>query len=74
MQSVKRIKTARFMLAQARKAGLALPVTEAVEKLMAKSYNNGYGYSDLSVVLETLESAEITAMGKRLQRWELKKI
>ncbi|HAF95440.1 MAG: hypothetical protein A2021_06905 [Elusimicrobia bacterium GWF2_52_66] len=48
------LKDTRFMLVEAHKTGLALPVTEAVEKLMAKSYNNGYGDSDLSVVFKTL--------------------
>ncbi|MCX5786187.1 MAG: NAD(P)-dependent oxidoreductase [Elusimicrobia bacterium] len=47
-------KDTRFMLAEARKAGLDIPVTEAVEKLMAKSYNNGYGDSDLSVIFKIL--------------------
>lgn len=48
------LKDARFMLAEAKKAGLKLPVTAAVEKLMGKSYNCGYGDQDLSVVLRTL--------------------
>ena len=50
------LKDTRFMLEEARKAGLALPVTQAVEKLMNKSYNNGGGDSDLSIILKTLES------------------
>ena len=48
------LKDARFMLAEAKKAGLKLPVTAAVEKLLEKSYNCGYGDKDLSVVLRTL--------------------
>ena len=48
------LKDTRFMLEEARKAGLALPVTEAVEKLLAKSYNNGHGNSDLSAVCKML--------------------
>jgi len=58
------LKDTRFMLAEAGRAGLPLPVTEAVEKLMAKSYNNGYGDSDLSVIFKTLETA---GRGTRLQ-------
>ena len=48
------LKDARFMLAEAGRKKLELPVTAAVEKLMAKSYNNGYGDKDLSVILATL--------------------
>jgi len=48
------LKDARLMLAEAARAGLELPVTAAVEKLLAKSYNNGYGDKDLSVVLRSL--------------------
>lgn len=48
------LKDARFMLAEAAKRRLELPVTAAVERLMAKSYNSGYGDKDLSVVLDTL--------------------
>ncbi|OGR75372.1 MAG: hypothetical protein A2X32_12690 [Elusimicrobia bacterium GWC2_64_44] len=49
------LKDARFMLAEAAKSSLDLPVTAAVERLMAKSYNSGYGDKDLSVVLANLE-------------------
>lgn len=48
------LKDARFMLAEAAQKKLSLPVTEAVEKLMEKSYNSGYGEKDLSVVLRNL--------------------
>ncbi|PKM97681.1 MAG: NAD(P)-dependent oxidoreductase [Elusimicrobia bacterium HGW-Elusimicrobia-3] len=48
------LKDARFMLAEAAKRRLELPVTAAVERLMTKSYNSGYGDKDLSVVLDTL--------------------
>jgi len=48
------LKDAGFMLAEAAKRGLELPVTAAVEKLMAKSYNSGYGDKDLTVVLANL--------------------
>ncbi|PIU17761.1 MAG: hypothetical protein COT18_12290 [Elusimicrobia bacterium CG08_land_8_20_14_0_20_59_10] len=48
------LKDARLMLAAAARDGLELPVTAAVEKLLAKSYNTGYADKDLSVVLRTL--------------------
>lgn len=48
------LKDARFMLAEAAKKKLALPVTAAVVSLMEKSYNSGYGEKDLSVVLSNL--------------------
>jgi 3-hydroxyisobutyrate dehydrogenase-like beta-hydroxyacid dehydrogenase len=48
------LKDAKFMLAEASKKKLSLPVTAAVEKLMEKSYNSGYGEKDLSVVLMNL--------------------
>lgn len=48
------LKDARFMLAEAAKTKLELPVTAAVERLMEKSYNSGYGELDLSVVLRNL--------------------
>ncbi|MEI7529321.1 MAG: NAD(P)-dependent oxidoreductase [Elusimicrobiota bacterium] len=48
------LKDARFILAEAAKNGLELPVTAAVEKLMEKSYNSGYGGQDLSVILRSL--------------------
>lgn len=48
------LKDARFMLREAEKRGLELPVTAAVEKLMTKSYNSGYGDKDLTVILENL--------------------
>ncbi|HCC48358.1 MAG TPA: NAD(P)-dependent oxidoreductase [Elusimicrobia bacterium] len=48
------LKDARFMLAEAAKKKLHLPVTAAVESLMTKSYNSGYGDKDLSVVLANL--------------------
>lgn len=48
------LKDARFMLAEAAKKKLELPVTTAVERLMEKSYNSGYGELDLSVVLRNL--------------------
>lgn len=48
------LKDARFMLAEAARKNLELPVTAAVEKLMEKSYNSGYGEQDLSVVLRNL--------------------
>ena len=50
------LKDTRFMLEEARKAGVNLPITEAVEKLMAKSYNTGYGDSDLSVIFKILSA------------------
>jgi len=49
------LKDARFMLAEAAKKGLDLPVTSAVEKLLTKSYNTGYGEKDLSAILLNLE-------------------
>ena len=48
------LKDARFMLAEAARKNLELPVTAAVEKLLEKSYNSGYGEQDLSVVLRNL--------------------
>jgi 3-hydroxyisobutyrate dehydrogenase-like beta-hydroxyacid dehydrogenase len=48
------LKDARFMLEVAAAKKLELPVTAAVERLMTKSYNSGYGDKDLSVVLDTL--------------------
>lgn len=48
------LKDARFMLEVAAAKKLELPVTAAVERLMAKSYNSGYGDKDLSVVLVNL--------------------
>ncbi len=48
------LKDARFMLAAAAKKKMELPVTAAVESLLAKSYNSGYGEKDLSVVLSNL--------------------
>ena len=48
------LKDARFILAEAAKNGLELPVTAAVEKLMENSYNSGYGGQDLSVILRSL--------------------
>lgn len=48
------LKDSRFILEEAKKRGLELPVTAAVEKLMTKSYNCGYGDKDLTVILETL--------------------
>jgi len=48
------LKDTKFMLAVAAKSGLELPVTAAVEKLLEKSYNSGYGSQDLSVVLRSL--------------------
>lgn len=48
------LKDARFMLAEAAKSKLELPVTAAVAALMTKSYNSGYGDKDLSVVLANL--------------------
>ncbi|MDO8803186.1 MAG: NAD(P)-dependent oxidoreductase [Elusimicrobiota bacterium] len=48
------LKDARFMLAEAAKKKLTLPVTAAVASLMEKSYNSGYGEKDLSVVLRNL--------------------
>ncbi len=48
------LKDVRFMLAEAEKRKIPLPVTEAVEGLMAKSYNSGYGEKDLTVVLRNL--------------------
>jgi 3-hydroxyisobutyrate dehydrogenase-like beta-hydroxyacid dehydrogenase len=48
------LKDARFMLAEAAGKKLELPVTAAVEKLLEKSYNSGYGDLDLSVVLRNL--------------------
>lgn len=48
------LKDARYMLAEAAKKKLSLPVTAAVVSLMEKSYNSGYGEKDLSVVLNNL--------------------
>ncbi|MBU2575311.1 MAG: NAD(P)-dependent oxidoreductase [Elusimicrobia bacterium] len=48
------LKDARFIIAEAAAGGQRLPVTEAIEKLMAKSYNTGWGSKDLSVILQTL--------------------
>lgn len=48
------LKDARFMLDVAAEKQLELPVTAAVERLMAKSYNSGYGDKDLTVVLANL--------------------
>ncbi|MDP2865015.1 MAG: NAD(P)-dependent oxidoreductase [Elusimicrobiota bacterium] len=48
------LKDARFMLAEAAKKKLSLPVTAAVVSLMEKSYNSGYGDKDLSAVLSNL--------------------
>lgn len=48
------LKDTKFMLAEAAKSGLKLPVTAAVEKLLEKSYNSGNGGLDLSVVLRSL--------------------
>jgi 3-hydroxyisobutyrate dehydrogenase-like beta-hydroxyacid dehydrogenase len=48
------LKDARFMLEAAGARNLHLPVTAAVESLLAKSYNSGYGDKDLSVVLANL--------------------
>lgn len=48
------LKDVRFMLKAGAAGGQDLPVTGAIEKLMAKSYNTGYGGKDLSVVLQTL--------------------
>ena len=48
------LKDARFMLAEAAKKKLELPVTAAAERLMEKSYNSGYGDLDLSVMLRNL--------------------
>ena len=48
------LKDARFMLEAAGSRNLKLPVTAAVETLLAKSYNSGYGDKDLSVVLSNL--------------------
>ena len=49
------LKDARFMLAEAAARKVELPVTAAVEGLLAKSYNSGYGDKDLSAVLLNLE-------------------
>lgn len=48
------LKDARLMLAEAAGKKLSLPVTAAVESLLEKSYNSGYGDKDLSVVLRNL--------------------
>ncbi len=48
------LKDARFMLAEAAKKNLELPVTAAAEKLMARSNDCGYGELDLSVMLRNL--------------------
>jgi 3-hydroxyisobutyrate dehydrogenase-like beta-hydroxyacid dehydrogenase len=48
------LKDARFMLAEAAKKNLELPVTAAAERLMEKSFNSGCGELDLSVVLRNL--------------------
>ncbi len=48
------LKDGRYMLAEAAKKKLSLPVTAAVVTLMEKSYNSGYGEKDLSVVLNNL--------------------
>lgn len=48
------LKDARLMLDAAGAEGLRLPVTEAVEKLLGKSYNTGYGDKDISAVHRAL--------------------
>lgn len=48
------LKDARFMLAEAAKKNIELPVTAAAEKLMARSNDCGYGELDLSVMLRNL--------------------
>ena len=48
------LKDARFMLKEAADRGQGLPVTEAIEKLMAASAGAGNGDRDLSVILKTL--------------------
>jgi 3-hydroxyisobutyrate dehydrogenase-like beta-hydroxyacid dehydrogenase len=48
------LKDARFMLAAGKRGNLELPVTAAIEKLMTKSYNSGYGDKDLTVILANL--------------------
>ncbi|MBI4803326.1 MAG: NAD(P)-dependent oxidoreductase [Elusimicrobia bacterium] len=48
------LKDARFIIEAAAAGGQRLPVTEAIEKLLAKSYNTGWGGKDLSVILQTL--------------------
>ena len=51
------LKDARFMLEAAGACRLQLPVTAAVEALMTRSYDSGYGDKDLSVVLDNLTEA-----------------
>jgi 3-hydroxyisobutyrate dehydrogenase-like beta-hydroxyacid dehydrogenase len=48
------LKDARVMMAAAGAAHQELPITEAVLKLLEKSYNNGLGNKDVSAVLRTL--------------------
>ena len=48
------LKDARFILKEAAERGQRLPVTEAIEKLMAAASRTGDGDSDLSVILKTL--------------------
>lgn len=48
------LKDARFMLAEAEKAKLKLPVTAAVTALLERSYNTGLGDQDLTAMLKTL--------------------
>ncbi|MFA6029953.1 MAG: NAD(P)-dependent oxidoreductase [Elusimicrobiota bacterium] len=49
------LKDVRFMLAEAGARGAALPVTEAVEVLMARALAAGEGDRDLCVIAETLK-------------------
>ncbi|MDT8287236.1 MAG: NAD(P)-dependent oxidoreductase [Elusimicrobiales bacterium] len=48
------LKDVRYMLAAAASRGLELPVTGAVEKLAAKTYNSGERNSDLTVMYKSL--------------------
>ncbi|OGS07057.1 MAG: hypothetical protein A2270_05160 [Elusimicrobia bacterium RIFOXYA12_FULL_51_18] len=48
------LKDARFMLKEAAGRGQRLPVTEAIESLMAAASRNGDGDRDLSVIMKTL--------------------
>jgi len=48
------LKDTRFMLAEAKKDGLELPVTAAVSALLERSYNTGLGGQDLTAMLKTL--------------------
>lgn len=51
------LKDLRYMLAGAAARGRELPVTEAVEKLAAKTYNSGERNSDLTAIYKSLSAS-----------------